>query len=67
MSKDILREPKEVPTRIDHSKARKAWLKEFPGGDWEAVRTQTKNRLAKVEMHHRNFHDLARAIMGVKK
>lgn len=51
----------------DFNKAKAEWLAKNPDGDWDNLRTQTKNRLAKEQKYHREFADLAKAIMTFRK
>lgn len=62
--------PKDAAPRFtceDFEKAKAEWLAENPGGDWDALRTQTKNRLAREQRYHREFADLSAAIIGFRK
>ena len=63
----IPKAPEPRFTCEDFNKAKAEWLAENPSGDWDNLRTQTKNRLAKEQKYHREFADMAKAIRGRRK
>lgn len=55
------KEPKRSPRPEDYAEAQRN------NPNWDNLTTRKKNALAKDEMHHREYHALADAIMGVRR